>query len=156
MNETSNHCPCGSGKNYNNCCQPFHLKEGFAPNAEQLMRSRYTAYALGGLGEYLYSTWHANYRESLNIDDLDAVDFIWRKLIVLDFVAHETRAEVEFIAVFDAIDNGNRQYLQERSNFVLERGQWFYTDGLIQQVKLPKRNEDCICKSGKKFKKCCG
>lgn len=38
-------CPCHSGGRYKRCCRPFHL--GKAPETpEQLMRSRYAAYAM--------------------------------------------------------------------------------------------------------------
>ena len=38
-------CPCGRGL-YVECCQPLHLEQQYAQNAEQLMRSRYSAFAL--------------------------------------------------------------------------------------------------------------
>jgi len=39
-------CPCGSGRKYKKCCQPYH--RGAKPdNALTLMKSRYAAYALG-------------------------------------------------------------------------------------------------------------
>ena len=40
------HCPCHSGRRYKECCQPYHAGEA-APTPETLMRSRYSAYALG-------------------------------------------------------------------------------------------------------------
>lgn len=39
-------CPCQSGHHYADCCGKFHLKQAFPETAEQLMRSRYTAYVL--------------------------------------------------------------------------------------------------------------
>ena len=39
-------CPCG-GDRYGSCCAPLHRGERQAATAEQLMRSRYSAYALG-------------------------------------------------------------------------------------------------------------
>ncbi len=41
-------CPCGSGKSLDTCCGPL-LAGAPAPTAEALMRSRYTAYALGNI-----------------------------------------------------------------------------------------------------------
>ena len=49
-------CLCGSKKHYDVCCGPFHLNKAFPQTAEQLMRSRYVAYALH-LEAYLLSTW---------------------------------------------------------------------------------------------------
>ena len=37
-------CPCGSQKQYEQCCGPFLDGRAIAPTAEALMRSRYTAY----------------------------------------------------------------------------------------------------------------
>ena len=48
-------CPCGSGLVYGVCCGPLHLARSQAETAEQLMRSRYTAFALGNV-DYLIAT----------------------------------------------------------------------------------------------------
>ena len=50
-------CPCGSEKEYAECCQPLIKGERSADTAEALMRSRYTAYALQDI-DYLESTLH--------------------------------------------------------------------------------------------------
>jgi len=49
-------CPCHSGEKYKKCCQPYH-KGIFPSNAQKLMRSRYSAFALG-LAEYIMTTTH--------------------------------------------------------------------------------------------------
>jgi SEC-C motif-containing protein len=49
-------CPCGSGRVLDECCGRYHAGEA-APDAEALMRSRYSAYVLG-LEDYLRATWH--------------------------------------------------------------------------------------------------
>ena len=40
-------CPCGGGT-YSSCCGPLIAAERLAATAEQLMRSRYSAFALAG------------------------------------------------------------------------------------------------------------
>ena len=50
-------CPCGSTDGYHVCCGPLHNGERHAETAEELMRSRYAAYALGN-ADYLFRTWH--------------------------------------------------------------------------------------------------
>ncbi|MCU1437526.1 MAG: motif domain protein, partial [Naasia sp.] len=66
-------CPCGSGQPYAECCEPLHLGAA-AATAEALMRSRYSAFALG-LPDYVRSTWHPSTRPgSLDLDD----DSTWR------------------------------------------------------------------------------
>lgn len=49
-------CPCGGGR-YADCCAPYLRRESWPPTAEKLMRSRYTAFALGD-AEHLLRTWH--------------------------------------------------------------------------------------------------
>ena len=49
-------CPCDSGLSYKNCCQVLH-KGAKATSPEKLMRSRYSAYALG-LTDYIMKTTH--------------------------------------------------------------------------------------------------
>ncbi|PSD27176.1 hypothetical protein C7E18_09980, partial [Stenotrophomonas maltophilia] len=53
-------CPCGLPADYPVCCGRFHAGEA-APDAERLMRSRYSAY-VRGLAGYLRHTWHPDTR----------------------------------------------------------------------------------------------
>ncbi|MDR0229979.1 MAG: YchJ family protein [Flavobacteriaceae bacterium] len=56
-------CPCGSGKLYQDCCQPY-IDNSECPNtSEQLMRSRYTAYALAK-ATYIIDTTHPRVRHT--------------------------------------------------------------------------------------------
>lgn len=48
-------CPCGSNKPFDYCCRPIVEGQKAAPTAEALMRSRYTAFALGAI-DYLIDT----------------------------------------------------------------------------------------------------
>ncbi|NCS66434.1 MAG: hypothetical protein GW787_09760, partial [Betaproteobacteria bacterium] len=50
------HCPCGRATALADCCGPY-LSGAPAPDAERLMRSRYTAYVLEDEA-YLLTTWH--------------------------------------------------------------------------------------------------
>ncbi|MBC5783937.1 hypothetical protein H8N03_13355 [Ramlibacter sp. USB13] len=125
-------CPCGRvdarGRPlaFAQCCGPFLA--GFAsqpaPDAETLMRSRYSAFVLQD-GPYLLATWHPSTRPP-------AVDFEpglkWLGLDVRDHrVLDPTHAEVEFVARSRLAGRGHR--LHERSRFVREEGRWFYVDG---------------------------
>jgi len=53
-------CPCHSDRRYNICCRPLHTGEAAAARPETLMRSRYSAFALG-LGPYLVETLAATH-----------------------------------------------------------------------------------------------
>lgn len=118
-----NRCPCHSGLAYADCCQPLHEGQT-APDAERLMRSRYSAYALR-LPAYILHTWHGPTRpESLTLEELQGIK--WLKLQVL---AHEVvdadHAEVLFVATYQ----GNQQKkaeLREHSCFKRIAGDWRY------------------------------
>jgi uncharacterized protein YchJ len=56
-------CWCGSARPFESCCGPLLEGRTRAVTAEQLMRSRYTAYVLSD-ADYLLRTWHAGTRPS--------------------------------------------------------------------------------------------
>lgn len=143
-------CPCQSGRSYNACCRPYHQGEA-APTPEALMRSRYSAFALG-LPDYLLQTWHPDTRPGkVTLDDGER----WVGLTILEAGAKGELGWVHFRAISQ---EGNAfAVLEERSNFVLEAGRWYYRDGEHEVSRLvPGRNDTCPCGSGRKFKKCCG
>ena len=117
-------CPCGRPASYEECCGPIVAGEVAAPDAERLMRSRYTAYTLG-LAPYLLSTWHPRTRP---VDLLLDAGVKW---LGLEVRAHQAldaeRAQVEFVARSRLAGRGQR--LHELSRFVREAGQWLYVDG---------------------------
>jgi SEC-C motif-containing protein len=121
-----NYCPCGSQKTYADCCGRYLNEQQIAPDAEHLMRSRYTAYTL--LKEdYLLATWHSATRPT----SLSLADEPSTKWLGLTVKRHEhldeNHAIVEFVARYKI--NGRAQRLHEVSRFVREGGQWFYVNG---------------------------
>lgn len=61
-------CPCGRGELFGACCGPVLVGERPAGTAEALMRSRYTAFAVGDT-EYLLRSWHPRTRpKTLDLD----------------------------------------------------------------------------------------
>ena len=95
-----------------------------APDAESLMRSRYSAFVLGRR-DYLLATWHESTRpQALELDPA-------AKWLGLKVRSHKQldpdHAEVEFIARYR--ESGRAVRLHERSRFVRESGRWFYVDG---------------------------
>ena len=111
-------CPCGSGKPLFECCQPYIDGTLAAPTAENLMRSRYSAYAIHD-EQYLLNSWHVSTRPN-SIDADPSVQ--WIRLKILD--ANVSKDLVEFVATFRL--NGKAHKLHEKSRFVLEHGKWFY------------------------------
>jgi SEC-C motif domain protein len=123
-------CPCDPERAYPGCCGRYH-GESPATDAEALMRSRYSAFALG-LGDYLLRTWHASTRpESLDLVDSLAARTRWLGLSIKHFVVIDAdHAEVEFVARYRT-GGASAIRLHERSRFVREQGIWFYLDGEI-------------------------
>lgn len=142
-------CPCGSNLPYHSCCELLHKgQEAISPDA--LMRSRYSAFVLHDI-EYLLQSWHPSTRpEALQLDEGSQ----WLKLSVLGSEQQESKGRVHFKAY---VKDGNELFmLEEDSSFVFENGHWLYVDGQTQFDKINlKRNDECLCGSGKKFKKCC-
>lgn len=119
-------CPCGSGEAYAQCCQPIHVGDKPAATPEALMRSRYTAFALG-FSEYLKASWSVLTRpEEVELDPAQE----WTRLRILDAPAPEgNTGYVRFRAHYKY--RGERGYLEEHSRFSKENGEWVYVDGEI-------------------------
>jgi SEC-C motif-containing protein len=118
-------CPCESGKPYSTCCQPYH-QDLAAPTAEALMRSRYTAFALG-LESYLLDTWHPNTRPAaLNLADDPPTK--WLGLTIKhSAITEPTKATVEFVARYKIAGKAYR--LHELSQFIHMENRWYYLTG---------------------------
>lgn len=119
-------CPCGSGQDYAACCGRYidHWDDAPAPDAERLMRSRYTAF-VRERRDYLLATWH----ESTRPEDLAFEPGCqWLGLEVREVVVYgDAAADVEFVARYRV--QGRAVRLHERSHFVMEDGRWYYLDG---------------------------
>jgi SEC-C motif-containing protein len=120
-------CPCLSGETYGHCCGRFHSGAAEAPTAEALMRSRYSAFAVGD-ADYLLRTWHPSTRpKSLDLDP----DQRWMRLDILSRSGGsllESAGTVEFVAHYRY--GRDRDSLHEHSRFVREHGRWLYVDAL--------------------------
>lgn len=117
-------CPCGTGQPYMACCGPFHAGEAEAPTPEALMRSRYSAYALG-LADYLLATWHP----ATAPGELDLPPIKWVGLEVLQAEAAGDAGVVQFTARYK--QQGRAGALHETSRFARVDGRWRYIDGVV-------------------------
>lgn len=125
-------CPCGLNT-YQACCGIYHSGQALAPNAEKLMRSRYSAYVLKN-ESYLLKTWQKDQRPAAPLfEPSDKTQ--WLELIVKNFneSSDKKSATVEFIAVYKL--NGKAYRLHEISRFIIEDGQWVYVDGSFPDIK---------------------
>ncbi|MBL4607822.1 MAG: hypothetical protein JKY01_08350 [Pseudomonadales bacterium] len=119
-------CYCGSGAEFETCCEPFIIGSEKPDTAERLMRSRYTAYALKN-EDYLIETWHTTTRPLKKQVEDDKVK--WHRLKVVKTVmgaAEDNTGEVLFEAIYKV--NGKAHKHVERSLFEKEEGQWRYLD----------------------------
>jgi SEC-C motif-containing protein len=124
------HCICSSHKLIANCCERFLSGRELAKTPEQLMRSRYTAYALGGYGQYLLDTWLPATSAGLSAEQLSTRENQWIELTVLNKSQQGNNGMVEFEAFY--IDSaGEHQCLHEKSVFTRKKGCWIYVGGEI-------------------------
>ncbi len=120
-------CICLSGETYAACCGRFHTGQSWAATAEQLMRSRYSAFA-AHYQSYLLQTWHPQTRPAeVGFDD----DLQWRRLDILR-TDHggplDTAGTVRFMAHYRSA--GQRGFQEETSSFMRIDHRWFYVDGV--------------------------
>jgi SEC-C motif-containing protein len=120
-------CPCGRPAAYDACCGrwhsgPLHLQ---APDAEALMRSRYSAF-VKERAEYLQLTWHPSTRPGEPPTFEPGLRWLG-----LDVKRHQRtdddHATVEFVARSKL--GGRAHRLHETSRFVREGGRWYYVGG---------------------------
>ena len=183
LNQT---CFCGSHKNFSSCCQPFIEQKKTPKTPEQLMRSRFSAYAVGN-GQYIYDTYAKSSQLSQSVKDINdwskACTWIALQIYSINnnnvIISESAEQYIEFSAFY--IEDNILYELRENSRFVLENIKlenvpksiqqnlrWRYIDGDIvkhcERVKV-KRKELCPCnnfptawtvKKGKKYKQCCG
>ena len=126
-------CPCGRLASpekplaFEQCCGRFinDFAETPAPDAESLIRSRYSAFVLQR-ADYLLATWHSSQR-------LATIEFDpsvkWLGLEVRQHrILYATHAEVEFVARQKSPGSPALR-LHERSRFLYEGGRWYYLLG---------------------------
>jgi SEC-C motif-containing protein len=120
------HCPCLSGLVYDECCGPLQAGARVAPTASSLMRSRYSAFAVGDAA-YLLATWAPETRpRALELD----ASLRWYRLDIVGTTRGglgDTEGTVEFVAHYRADGVAAQQH--EVSRFAKSGGRWLYVDG---------------------------
>jgi SEC-C motif-containing protein len=158
-------CPCGSGRLFAECCEPYISGAELPPTAEALMRSRYSAYVTHDI-DYIISTCHTE-KGKASIDYKSTKEWSeqssWLGLRILSTAKGgegDSEGTVEFEAIYER--NGLRDTHRETAEFRKDAGRWLYSDGTVATLTVvragPKvgRNAPCPCGSGKKYKHCCG
>ncbi len=118
-------CYCCSGKEFENCCQPFISEAAKPATAEELMRSRYSAHATVDV-EYIIRTTHSSTRKFHAAELIEKWErsSVWQKLEIISKVggeARDIRGVVEFRAYFLNANN-EPQVNYEVSEFRKELG----------------------------------
>ena len=126
-------CPCGSLKKYKKCCKPFHDKITFPKTALELMKSRFSAFAVL-IADYIIFTTHENnsdYISDLKSWNQDIMNFSkntrFERLEILDFIEGEVESFVTFKATL--FQDKNDISFIEKSRFLKVEGIWKYVDG---------------------------
>ncbi|PJG42690.1 preprotein translocase subunit SecA [Acinetobacter tandoii] len=146
-------CPCGLGI-YTECCQPLHLGQCVAASAEQLMRSRYSAFAKHQI-DYIVQTTALGQQPALDVPAIQAWSesnqWLGLEVVQAQEKLDKTHAQVEFKAHYH--DGQQAHTHHEVSHFVKHAQHWYFLDPTTDQVLTMK--QPCVCGSGKKFKQCC-
>lgn len=158
-------CPCGSGRQFAECCEPILQGTCAAETPEQLMRARYSAYATAHV-DFLHDSLHPDARSDFDPEGTRnwAAGSEWRNLEIVSAGIGSPDADsgtVEFIATF--AQQGSELKHHEVSRFKKHNGRWHLVDGktigpkpVTRETPKVGRNEPCPCGSAKKYKKCCG
>jgi SEC-C motif-containing protein len=156
-------CICGLGESTDTCCGPIIEGKRKAETAEQVMRSRYTAYGLGAI-DYILDSLHPDHRVDVDRKATEAWSkgAEWKGLEIVSTEAGgptDEQGKVEFIARFEV--KGVAQTHHEKAQFARHDGDWYYVDGdvigakpVVREGPRVGRNDPCPCGSGKKYKKC--
>ncbi len=124
-------CPCGSNKDFSQCCEPIIENKKDAATAEELMRSRYTAFTFANI-DYLMKSHHSSTRpvnEKREIKEWSQ-SVTWVNLSISSTekgMGNDQTGYVEFKAIF--IEDGKLNHIHEKSFFEKEDGKWVYVDG---------------------------
>ena len=126
-------CPCGSLKKYKKCCKPFHDKITFPKTALELMKSRFSAFAVLIADNIIFTTHENNsdYISDLKSWNQDIMNFSkntrFERLEILDFIEGEVESFVTFKATLFQ-DNTDISFI-EKSRFLKVEDKWLYIDG---------------------------
>lgn len=165
-------CFCGSNDDFPSCCLPYINQAVTVKTAEQLMRSRFSAYATSN-AQYIYDTYAKSSQTAQSVKDIEdwSQSCVWIALKIHPLtkdINTPTEQFVEFSAFY--ITDNTLCELREKSRFILEENtsptitenievkgksilnaqlkEWRYIDGDIiahSELTTIKRNTLCPC-----------
>ena len=132
-------CPCSPEHQYKECCYPLHIGEKKAHDPLELMKSRYSAYAMKH-PIYIIDTTHPKNPEYQKdylswelLLDKYCSETLFLKLEILEHTHNQKEGYVTFKAFIERF--GQNVAFQERSCFICENLNWYYLDGVIKHFK---------------------
>jgi SEC-C motif-containing protein len=135
-------CPCTPAARYASCCRPYHRGEGEPPDAETLMRSRYSAFALGEI-EYLWRTLHPTHEDrSRPVEEVlrelrqATRKFKYRGLSILDRSPPDAAGLAQVLFLARVFESGKDRSFVERSDFRLDGSGWRYVGGVLRPAAV--------------------
>lgn len=132
MKNTVFKCPCDSLNNYQDCCNKFHKEIAYPITAEELMRSRYSAFVLAD-GEYLLKTHSKQTKNQVNKSELVkwAKSVKWLGLRIINKEQGQKGDEIGFVE-FEALFKEKifKRSIHEKSKFIKQDGKWVYLNGI--------------------------
>ena len=157
-------CPCGSPSTTVPAAALSSAEVKPAVTAEQVMRSRYSAYVKKEI-PYILTSLHPDHRADYDEKSSRAwaESAEWHGITILNTSkggAEDSEGVVEFTVSYT--ERGMKQEHHERATFKKKDGVWFFSEGktmpkpVLRVAPKTGRNDACVCGSGKKFKKCCG
>jgi len=137
-------CPCSSGLRYRQCCAPYHRGEAEPPDAEALMRSRYSAFAMKDAA-YLWKTLHPEHAERSRPEAEVVKEFRtfaqthqFPGLVVMDRRPPDERGVAQVLFFAKIFEKGKDRSFVERSNFRHDGTGWRYLSGVgVRPADLP-------------------
>lgn len=119
-------CPCGR-RAFGECCGPV-LDGTAAETPDDLMRSRYTAFALGDV-RHLADTWFPATRpDEVSVDA--ATTWLGLEVVRSETAPDGRSGRVMFRARWADGATGETGVLEEDSRFLRRAGRWYYADAL--------------------------
>jgi SEC-C motif domain protein len=133
--ENMQHCPCGTGKVYLDCCGIFISNQKIPSTPEELMRSRYTAYNQVNV-DYIVHTMKSPAGDNFDAEGVRewAKKISWTGLEIIKTSHDFNKGIVEFRAYYYV--DGKKNVLHEISEFNFENGKWYYVNGTHHNKKL--------------------
>lgn len=132
----NNPCPCGSLLKYKKCCKVFHDKIKLPKTALELMKSRFSAFAVQNADYIIFTTHKDNpdFTSDIKSWKEDILNFSqntnFEKLEILEFIEDKTDSLESYVTFKATLKQDNKDIsFVEKSRFLKENGKWLYVDG---------------------------